>query len=166
MCVRDVASCVGASKCGSYLPAGGAWCQSSSSNRAVHAGESLAHCSTLRAPGHCEAALSMQPPHLVAHKGDTLCSTSASILSPSCEHCTCFPPLASRNVFPLSLSGTMKQVSWCVQDGSTPLHYAAAFGQTGVIRTLIESGCPVHATDDAKNTPLHLAAGEPFLAAH
>ena len=52
-----------------------------------------------------------------------------------------------------------------MQDGSTPLHYAAAFGQTGVIRTLMQSGCPVDATDDAKNTPLHLATGEPFLAA-
>lgn len=56
-------------------------------------------------------------------------------------------------------------MSWCVQDGSTPLHYAAAFGQTGVIRTLMASGCPVDATDDAKNTPLHLAAGEQSLSA-
>lgn len=49
----------------------------------------------------------------------------------------------------------------CVQDGSTPLHYAAAFGQTSVIQTLMDSGCPVDAIDDAQNTPLHLAAGEP-----
>lgn len=52
-----------------------------------------------------------------------------------------------------------KPATTLVQDGSTPLHYAAAFGQTGVIRTLMESGCPVDATDDAENTPLHLAAG-------
>ncbi len=51
-----------------------------------------------------------------------------------------------------------------VQDGSTPLHYAAAFGQSCVIETLVDAGCPVDATDDAQNTPLHLAAGEAKLA--
>lgn len=50
-----------------------------------------------------------------------------------------------------------------LQDGSTPLHYAAAFGQSSVIETLVNAGCPVDATDDAQNTPLHLAAGTLLL---
>ena len=48
-----------------------------------------------------------------------------------------------------------------VQDGSTPLHYAAAFGQSHIIKALVEAGCPVDSRDDAQNTPLHLAAGMP-----
>ena len=47
-----------------------------------------------------------------------------------------------------------------MQDGSTPLHYAAAFGQSSVVETLVNGGCSIDATDDAQNTPLHLAAGE------
>ncbi len=46
-----------------------------------------------------------------------------------------------------------------LQDGSTPLHYAAAFGQSHIIRALVDAGCPVDSRDDAQNTPLHLAAG-------
>ena len=46
-----------------------------------------------------------------------------------------------------------------MQDGSYPLHYAAAFGQSHVIETLVKAGCPVDSKDDAQNTPLHLAAG-------
>ena len=49
--------------------------------------------------------------------------------------------------------------SFASQDGSTPLHYAAAFGQAHIVGALIEAGCSVDSTDDAKNTPLHLAAG-------
>ena len=45
------------------------------------------------------------------------------------------------------------------QDGSSPLHYAAAFGQTHVLETLIKAGIAVDSRDDACNTPLHLAAG-------
>ena len=45
------------------------------------------------------------------------------------------------------------------QDGSTPLHYAAAFGQTHVLETLVKAGIAVDNRDDARNTPLHLAAG-------
>ena len=50
-----------------------------------------------------------------------------------------------------------------MQDGSTPLHYAAAFGQAGVMPALVAAGCGVDATDDARNTPLHLAAGCGFV---
>ena len=46
-----------------------------------------------------------------------------------------------------------------MQDGSYPLHYAAAFGQSHVVEALVEAGCPVDCKDDAQNTPLHLAAG-------
>lgn len=48
-----------------------------------------------------------------------------------------------------------------LQDGSTPLHYAAAFGQSAVVDALVRAGCPVDVRDNASNTPLHLAAGEP-----
>ena len=48
-----------------------------------------------------------------------------------------------------------------LQDGSTPLHYAAAFGQTHVLETLVKAGIAVDNRDDARNTPLHLAAGRP-----
>ena len=51
-----------------------------------------------------------------------------------------------------------------MQDGSTPLHYAAAFGQTHVLETLVEAGIAVDNRDDARNTPLHLAAGEKHTA--
>lgn len=51
-----------------------------------------------------------------------------------------------------------------MQDGSTPLHYAAAFGQSAVVEALVRAGCPVDVRDNASNTPLHLAAGVP--AAH
>ena len=47
-----------------------------------------------------------------------------------------------------------------MQDGSTPLHYAAAFGQTHVLETLVKAGIAVDNRDDARNTPLHLAAGQ------
>ncbi len=57
----------------------------------------------------------------------------------------------------------MKVCLLSLQDGSTPLHYAAAFGQSSVIETLVNAGCPVDATDDAQNTPLHLAAGTSFF---
>lgn len=46
-----------------------------------------------------------------------------------------------------------------MQDGSTPLHYAAAFGQSAVVEALVRAGCPVDVRDNASNTPLHLAAG-------
>ena len=46
-----------------------------------------------------------------------------------------------------------------LQDGSTPLHYAAAFGQTHVLETLVTAGIAIDNRDDARNTPLHLAAG-------
>jgi len=46
-----------------------------------------------------------------------------------------------------------------LQDGSTPLHYAAAFGQTHVLETLVKAGIAIDNRDDAQNTPLHLAAG-------
>ncbi len=46
-----------------------------------------------------------------------------------------------------------------VQDGSTPLHYAAAFGQAHVAEALVKAGCAVDSRDNAMNTPLHLAAG-------
>ena len=66
------------------------------------------------------------------------------------------------------------------KDGSTPLHYAAAFGQAHVLESLVrvpvlcsvlslkhwlcfQAGCSVHSRDNAKNTPLHLAAGCGFL---
>jgi ankyrin repeat protein len=45
------------------------------------------------------------------------------------------------------------------QDGSTPLHYAAAFGRAHVVQALVKAGCSVDARDNASNTPLHLAAG-------
>ena len=48
----------------------------------------------------------------------------------------------------------------CLQDGSTPLHYAAAFGQTHVLETLVKAGIAIDNRDDARNTPLHLAAGQ------
>lgn len=48
------------------------------------------------------------------------------------------------------------------QDGSSPLHYAAAFGQAAVVEPLVRAGCSVSCTDDARNTPLHLAAGAPL----
>ena len=47
------------------------------------------------------------------------------------------------------------------KDGSTALHYGAAFGQTHVLAPLVAAGCPVDSRDNALNTPLHLAAGEP-----
>ena len=46
------------------------------------------------------------------------------------------------------------------KDGSTALHYGAAFGQTHVLAPLVAAGCPVDSRDNALNTPLHLAAGE------
>jgi hypothetical protein len=46
------------------------------------------------------------------------------------------------------------------KDGSTSLHYGAAFGQTHVLAPLVAAGCPVDSRDNALNTPLHLAAGE------
>ena len=151
--------CAGASKCGSHLPTGRAGRQSCSSERAIHAGEPAAHCSPLRATGCCQAPPSMQPAHFVPHKGDRPCRTSVSIV------CLQTVPFKAPQALSRCLCEHTKH--WradapvCVQDGSTPLHYAAAFGQTGVIRTLMQSGCHVDATDDAKNTPLHLAAGEP-----
>ena len=51
-----------------------------------------------------------------------------------------------------------------MQDGSTPLHYAAAFGQTHVLETLVKAGIAVDNRDDARNTPLHLAAGKTCTA--
>ncbi len=48
---------------------------------------------------------------------------------------------------------------FCHQDGSTPLHYAAAFGHAGAVETLVQAGCDVDVRDHACNTPLHLAAG-------
>lgn len=45
------------------------------------------------------------------------------------------------------------------QDGSTALHYAAAFGQVSVLRPLVKAGLAVDTTDRAGNTALHLAAG-------
>ena len=45
------------------------------------------------------------------------------------------------------------------KDGSTALHYAAAFGQTHVLAPLVAAGCPVDSRDNALNTPMHLAAG-------
>lgn len=45
------------------------------------------------------------------------------------------------------------------KDGSTALHYGAAFGQTHVLAPLVAAGCPVDSRDNALNTPLHLAAG-------
>ncbi len=47
------------------------------------------------------------------------------------------------------------------RDGSTALHYAAAFGQTHVLPVLVAAGCAVDSRDSALNTPLHLAAGGP-----
>jgi ankyrin repeat protein len=46
-----------------------------------------------------------------------------------------------------------------LQDGSTALHYAAAFGQAHMIQVLVRLGCDVNVRDEAENTPLHLAAG-------
>lgn len=57
-------------------------------------------------------------------------------------------------------------VCWVAQDGSSPLHYAAAFGQVHVIRPLVAAGCPVDCRDDASNTPLHLAAGNLAFQMH
>lgn len=53
----------------------------------------------------------------------------------------------------------LRQHCYLLQDGSTPLHYAAAFGQTHVLETLVQAGVAVDSRDDACNTPLHLAAG-------
>lgn len=47
----------------------------------------------------------------------------------------------------------------CLQDGSTALHYASAFGQAHVLEALVSAGCAVDARDNAHNTSLHLAAG-------
>ena len=49
------------------------------------------------------------------------------------------------------------------KDGSTALHYAAAFGQTHTLKMLVGAGCCVDTRDNALNTPLHLAAGCGFL---
>jgi hypothetical protein len=56
---------------------------------------------------------------------------------------------------------TLPQISpTCrTKDGSTPLHYAAAFGQTHVLAPLVAAGCAVDVRDNALNTPMHLAAG-------
>lgn len=50
-----------------------------------------------------------------------------------------------------------------IKDGSTPLHYAAAFGHTHVVEAICSAGCSVDVRDNALNTPLHLAAGCGFL---
>lgn len=47
-----------------------------------------------------------------------------------------------------------------LQDGSTPLHYAAAFGQSHMVEILTDLGCDVNIKDNAQNTPLHIAAGQ------
>jgi len=56
--------------------------------------------------------------------------------------------------------GLQISVTCRTKDGSTALHYAAAFGQTHVLAPLVTAGCPVDSRDNALNTPLHLAAGE------
>lgn len=47
-----------------------------------------------------------------------------------------------------------------VQDGTGPLHWAAAAGQYSVLQVLVDAGCPLEGRDIAHNTPLHLAAGQ------
>jgi len=45
-------------------------------------------------------------------------------------------------------------------DGSSPLHLAAARDATGIVELLIEAGAPVNQRDAfSGNTPLHIAAG-------
>ena len=50
----------------------------------------------------------------------------------------------------------------CAQDGTGPLHWAAAAGQAAVMQVLVQAGCPLDGRDHALNTPLHLAAGAPM----
>lgn len=43
--------------------------------------------------------------------------------------------------------------------GWTPLHYAAALGDTACMRVLLDAGAPARAVDSSGTTALHLAAG-------
>jgi ankyrin repeat protein len=45
------------------------------------------------------------------------------------------------------------------QSGATALHFAAMFGHSNIVRTLIEYGASVNACADNGSTPLHWAAG-------
>jgi len=69
------------------------------------------------------------------------------------------PPAGSIVCFGGVMMTTHKTCVCRLQDGSTPLHYAAAFGQTHVLETLVKAGIAIDNRDDARNTPLHLAAG-------
>ena len=48
-----------------------------------------------------------------------------------------------------------------LQEDSSILHHAAAFGQAQVLEILVAAGVIVDARDKAQNTALHIAAGEP-----
>ena len=43
------------------------------------------------------------------------------------------------------------------REGMTPLHVAAIWGRTGIIRCLVEMGADIDAKDFKGNTPLHRA---------
>jgi ankyrin repeat protein len=45
------------------------------------------------------------------------------------------------------------------QDGSTPLHRAAMYGESSVVNLLLERGAILEPVNDRGNTPLHWAAG-------
>ncbi len=47
-----------------------------------------------------------------------------------------------------------------LQEDSSILHHAAAFGQAQVLEILVAAGVIVDARDKAQNTALHIAAGE------
>lgn len=50
-------------------------------------------------------------------------------------------------------------------DGGTPLHWAAGFGEPSVVTVLLDYGANIEAKDDSGRTPLHRAAlfGEPSV---
>ncbi len=54
-------------------------------------------------------------------------------------------------------AGIADDVSLPLDLGTTPLHYAAAHGQTGIVEFLVKKGAVVDARDFAGNTPLHKA---------
>ena len=49
-------------------------------------------------------------------------------------------------------------VSAATETGDTPLHDAASYGKTDIVRVLISAGADVRAKDAHGNTPLHVAA--------
>ena len=67
--------------------------------------------------------------------------------------------LGAYNVQAASASGDTDANQKAVRK-STPLHDAAASGDTETIKLLVAAGGPVEARDDSEATPLHIAASK------